>query len=205
MSAALWGSRLLLTGTRKRCGHISLCGCGLRSSGSVRSFPIRPPSGIHFRQKRAFVSLHFHLGFPQQELQVPAAQDAVVLHVAGQVHVAGAVHGAVNLHVAVDDVQVLLFVLEQAERKRPLDFHSKSHKKGLKLEHQRQFLSSTWSSEVRKTSKLQPLCFYDLWQTRSSEKNRIHSWRYCFIKISTNLNVTVSKAFFFTEFYLQLW
>lgn len=52
-----------------------------------------------------------NLGFPEQELQVPAAQDAVVLDVARQVHGAGAVHGAVHFHVAVDGVQVLLLVL----------------------------------------------------------------------------------------------
>lgn len=49
-------------------------------------------------------------------MQVPAAQDAVVLDVAREVHGAGAVHGAVDLHVAVDDVKVFLFVLEQKER-----------------------------------------------------------------------------------------
>lgn len=59
-----------------------------------------------------------HLGLPEEELQVSAAQDAVVLDVAGEVHGAGAVHGAVDLHVAVDRVQVFLFVLEQ--RGRPL-------------------------------------------------------------------------------------
>lgn len=53
------------------------------------------------------------LGFPEEELQVAAAQDAVVLDVAGQVHGAGAVHGAVHLHVAVDGVQVLLLVLRE--------------------------------------------------------------------------------------------
>lgn len=35
----------------------------------------------------------------------------MVLHVAREVHGAGAVHGAVHLHVAVDDVEVFLFVL----------------------------------------------------------------------------------------------
>lgn len=63
-----------------------------------------------------------HLGLPEEELQVSAAQDAVVLDVAGKVHGAGAVHGAVDLHVAVDRVQVLLFVLEQ--RGRPLCLYS---------------------------------------------------------------------------------
>ena len=58
-----------------------------------------------------------HLGFPEKELQVPAAQDAVVLDVARQVHGAGAVHGAVNLHVAVDGVQVFLLILELKRKK----------------------------------------------------------------------------------------
>lgn len=52
-----------------------------------------------------------HLGFSEEELKVSATQDAVVLHVAREVHGAGAVHGAVHLHVAVDDVEVFLFVL----------------------------------------------------------------------------------------------
>jgi hypothetical protein len=55
------------------------------------------------------------LGLPEEELQVSAAQDAVVLDVAGQVDGAGAVHGAVHLHVAVDEVQVLLLVLRQTD------------------------------------------------------------------------------------------
>jgi len=62
------------------------------------------------------VRLFSHLGFSEEDLQVPAAQDAVVLDVAREVHGAGAVHGAVDLHVAVDGVQVFLFVLEQRER-----------------------------------------------------------------------------------------
>ncbi len=51
-----------------------------------------------------FTAGRTHLGFPQEELQVPAAQDAVVLDVAREMHSAGAVYGAVNLHVAVDGV-----------------------------------------------------------------------------------------------------
>lgn len=58
------------------------------------------------------------LSFPEEELQVPPTQDAVVLDVAGQVHGAGAVHGAVHLHVAVDCVQVLLLVLLEDRRWR---------------------------------------------------------------------------------------
>lgn len=62
-----------------------------------------------------------HLGLSEEELQVSAAQDAVVPDVAREVQGAGAVHGAahgavdgaVDLHVAVDDVEVFLFVLEQ--------------------------------------------------------------------------------------------
>lgn len=42
-----------------------------------------------------------HLGFSEQELQVSATQNAVVLHIAGNVHSAGPVHGAVDLHVVV--------------------------------------------------------------------------------------------------------
>lgn len=56
------------------------------------------------------------LCFPEEELQVSAAQDAVVLDVARKVHGAGPVHCAVDLHVAVDGVQVFLSVLEQTER-----------------------------------------------------------------------------------------
>lgn len=37
----------------------------------------------------------------------------MILDVAREVHCAGAVHRAVDLHVAVDNVQVFLFVLEQ--------------------------------------------------------------------------------------------
>lgn len=54
-----------------------------------------------------------HLCFSEQELQISSAEDAVVLDVAREVHGAGAVDGAVNFHVAVDDVQVFLFILEQ--------------------------------------------------------------------------------------------
>lgn len=57
-----------------------------------------------------------HLGLPEEELQVSATQDPVVLDVAGQVHGAGAVHGAMHLHVAVDDVQVFLLILGQTTR-----------------------------------------------------------------------------------------
>lgn len=57
-----------------------------------------------------------HLGFSEEELQVSATQNAVVLHVAGNVHSAGAVHGAVHLHVVVDGVQVFLFILKQKQR-----------------------------------------------------------------------------------------
>ncbi|KAA8579559.1 hypothetical protein FQN60_006652 [Etheostoma spectabile] len=46
-----------------------------------------------------------HPGFPEEELQVSAAQDAVVLDVARKVHGAGAVHGAMDVHVAVDGVK----------------------------------------------------------------------------------------------------
>lgn len=60
---------------------------------------------------RKFTTSWTHLGFSEEELQVSAAQDAVVLHVAWKVHGAGAVHGAVNLHVAVDDVEVFLLIL----------------------------------------------------------------------------------------------
>lgn len=63
-----------------------------------------------------FTAGQTHLGFPEEELQVSAAQDAVVLDVAREVHGAGTVHGAMDLHVAVDGVQVLLFVLEQTGR-----------------------------------------------------------------------------------------
>lgn len=42
-----------------------------------------------------------HLGFSEEELQVSATQNAVVLHIAGNVHSAGPVHGAVDLHVVV--------------------------------------------------------------------------------------------------------
>lgn len=42
-----------------------------------------------------------HLGFSEEKLQVSATQNAVVLHIAGNVHSAGAVHGAVDLHVVV--------------------------------------------------------------------------------------------------------
>lgn len=59
-----------------------------------------------------------HLGFSQEELKVSAAQDAVVLDVAGQVDCAGAVYRPVDLHVAVDDVQVLPLVLESKHRGR---------------------------------------------------------------------------------------
>lgn len=45
-----------------------------------------------------------NLGLSQQELQVSSAQDAVVLHVAGQVDCAGAVDCAVNFHVGVNNV-----------------------------------------------------------------------------------------------------
>lgn len=58
-----------------------------------------------------------HLGLPEEELQVSAAQNAVVLHIAGNVHGAGPVHGAVDLHVVVDGVQVFLFILK-TETKR---------------------------------------------------------------------------------------
>lgn len=57
-----------------------------------------------------------HLGFSEEELQVSAAQNAVVLYVAGNVHSAGAVHGAVHLHVVMDGVQVFLFILKQKQR-----------------------------------------------------------------------------------------
>lgn len=57
-----------------------------------------------------------HLGFSQQELQVSAAQDAVVLDVAGQIDGAGTVHRPVDLRVAVDDVQVPLLTLQQRKR-----------------------------------------------------------------------------------------
>ncbi len=73
------------------------------------------PAGSFF-QVRQFTAARTHLGFSEEELQVSAAQDAVVLDVAREVHGAGAVHGAVDLHVAVDDVKVFLFVLEQRER-----------------------------------------------------------------------------------------
>lgn len=56
-----------------------------------------------------------HPGFPEEELQVSATQDAVVLHIAGNVHGAGPVHGAVDLHIVVDGVQVFLFLLEQRQ------------------------------------------------------------------------------------------
>lgn len=42
-----------------------------------------------------------HLGFSEEKLQVSATQNAVVLHIAGNVHSAGPVHGAVDLHVVV--------------------------------------------------------------------------------------------------------
>lgn len=72
---------------------------------------------VHFHHQRSFpATTTTDLGFSEEELQVPAAQDAVVLDIAGQVHSAGAVHGAVDLHVAVDGVQVLLFVLQQTGR-----------------------------------------------------------------------------------------
>lgn len=66
--------------------------------------------------KGLFTTGPTHLGFSEEELQVSAAQDAVVLDVAREVHGAGAVHGAMDLHVAVDGVKVLLFVLEQTRR-----------------------------------------------------------------------------------------
>lgn len=53
-----------------------------------------------------------HLGLPEEELKVSATQNAVVLHIAGNVHGAGPVHGAVDLHVVVDGVQVFLFFLK---------------------------------------------------------------------------------------------
>lgn len=58
-----------------------------------------------------------YFGLTEQELQVSSAQDAVVLDVAGQVHSAAAVDGRVHLHVRVDDVQVLLFILENKSTK----------------------------------------------------------------------------------------
>ena len=70
------------------------------------------PAGSFF-QLRQFTAGWTHLGLSEEELQVSAAQDAVVLDVAGEVHGAGAMHRAVHLHVAVDGVQVFLFVLEQ--------------------------------------------------------------------------------------------
>lgn len=61
-----------------------------------------------------------HLGLPEEELQVTAAQDAVVSHVAGQVHSAGTVHSGVHLRVGVDDVKVGLLVLKHTVRKPPV-------------------------------------------------------------------------------------
>lgn len=57
-----------------------------------------------------------HLSFSQEELQVSAAQDAVVLDVVREIHGAGAVHRPVDFHVAMDDIQVLPLVLEQTQR-----------------------------------------------------------------------------------------
>lgn len=67
---------------------------------------------------RQFTARRTHLGFSEEELQVSAAQDAVVLDVAREVHGAGPVHSAVNLHVAVDNVKVFLLVLKQGEKKK---------------------------------------------------------------------------------------
>lgn len=98
--------------------------CGLHGrpiSTSHLYFPCR----VRVFHQRAFTARLTHLGFSQEELQVPPAEDAVVLDVAREVHGAGAVHGAVHLHVAVDDVQVLLLVLWQTQReKRAVNFCS---------------------------------------------------------------------------------
>lgn len=60
------------------------------------------------------------LGFSEEELQVSATQNAMVLHIAGNVHSAGTVHSAVDLHVVVDGVQVFLFILKQKHKQRLL-------------------------------------------------------------------------------------
>lgn len=95
-----------------------VCSFHSRLISTVPSHLYFPAGSTFFSLLRArqFTAGWTHLGFPQEELQVSAAQDAVVLDVAREVHGAGAVHGAVDLHVAVDDVQVFLFVLEETRR-----------------------------------------------------------------------------------------
>lgn len=58
-----------------------------------------------------------YLGLPQEELEVTAAEDAVVLHVIWQVDRAGPVDRTVHFHIRMNNVQVRLFVLEQRKRK----------------------------------------------------------------------------------------
>lgn len=53
-----------------------------------------------------------YLGLPQEELEVSAAEDAVVLHVIRQVDRTRTVDRAVHFHVGMNNVQVLLFVLK---------------------------------------------------------------------------------------------
>lgn len=83
------------------------------ATGSVDLPDTAPPSII---LRPPHLQAGTHLGFSEEELQVSAAQNAVVLHVAGNVHSAAAVHGAVHLHVVVDGVQVFLFILKQKQR-----------------------------------------------------------------------------------------
>lgn len=78
------------------------------------------PCRVIFSCKRQFTARWTHFGFSEEELQVSATQDAVVLNVAREVHSAGAMHSAVNLHVAVDNVKVFLLVLEQTGREKEI-------------------------------------------------------------------------------------
>lgn len=89
-------------------------GCQLHFPGSMGTFNIKQLFLSEDQKGRT------HLGFSKEELQVSATQNAVVLHIAGNVHSAGTVHGAMDLHIVVDGVQVFLFILKQKQRKRQL-------------------------------------------------------------------------------------
>lgn len=74
------------------------------------------PSAKHKTEHFGFSQTLFgntHLGFPQEELKVPATQDAVVFDVARQMDCTGTVHCGVDIHVAVDHIQVFLLVLSE--------------------------------------------------------------------------------------------
>lgn len=98
---------------KQQLNHGSVCTFNIKRLHGVK----RPAASTAFQILRSFLTgFSGHLGFSEEELQVSATQNAVVLHVAGNVHRAGAVHGAVHLHVVVDGVQVFLLILKRKQR-----------------------------------------------------------------------------------------